>query len=98
MRRETLMFLLGSLIGAGAAYVASTRKEEILNKIQEIQEEIKKSDLPEKAKALIKDIAENIQTLITSSEEALTEAEKKDILEEVETKIQKLEEAIQREE
>jgi uncharacterized protein YoxC len=98
MKRETLMFLLGSLIGAGAAYVASTRKEEIINKIQELQEEIKKSDLPERAKALVKDIAESIQALITSSEEALTEAEKKDILEEVETKIQKLEEAIQREE
>ena len=98
MKRETLMFLLGSLIGAGAAYVASTRKEEIINKIQELQEEIKKSDLPERAKALVKGIAESIQALITSSEEALTEAEKKDILEEVETKIQKLEEAIQREE
>ncbi len=98
MKKGTLMFLLGSILGAGAAYVASTRKEEILKKIQELQEEIKKSDLPERAKALVKEIAESVQMLLTSSEEALTEAEKKDILEEVETKIQKLEETIQKEE
>jgi uncharacterized membrane protein len=41
MRKSSLMFLLGSLVGAGAAYVATTRKEEILKKVEELQEQIK---------------------------------------------------------
>jgi len=94
MKRGTIMFILGSLVGAGAAYLATTRKEEIMEKLQELQEQLKESDLPERAKKLVKEIAENIQTLITAPEEELTEEEKKDILDEVETKIQKLEEAI----
>ncbi|SNR69791.1 YtxH domain-containing protein [Desulfurobacterium atlanticum] len=94
MKRGTIMFILGSLVGAGATYLATTRKEEIMEKLQELQEQLKESDLPERAKKLVKEIAENIQTLIAAPEEELTEEEKKDILDEVETKIQKLEEAI----
>ncbi|WP_456396112.1 YtxH domain-containing protein [Desulfurobacterium sp.] len=94
MKKETIMFILGSLVGAGAAYLATTRKEEIMEKLQELQEQLKDSDLPERAKNLVKEIAENIQTLIMSPEEELSEEEKKDILDEVESKIQKLEEAI----
>ncbi|MEO2068406.1 MAG: YtxH domain-containing protein [Desulfurobacteriaceae bacterium] len=96
MKRSSLMFLLGTILGAGAAYVATTRKEEILKKIDELQEQIKESDLPERAKNLVKEISEAINILLTSGEEAMSEEEKKNILEEVEAKIQKLEEAIQR--
>ncbi|SMO48077.1 hypothetical protein SAMN06269117_10618 [Balnearium lithotrophicum] len=97
MRKSSLMFLLGSLIGAGAAYVATTRKEEILKKIEELQEQIKESDLPERARALVEDISRSIKELLTSGEEEMSEEEKRTILEEVEQKIQKLEETIQKE-
>ena len=97
MKKSSIMFLIGSILGAGAAYVAATRKEEILKKIEELQEQIKESDLPERAKNLVKEIAESINHLLTSGEEAMSEEEKKNILEEVEAKIQKLEEAIHRE-
>jgi len=96
MKKSSLMFLLGTILGAGAAYVATTRKEEILKKIDELQEQIRESDLPERAKNLVKEISEAINILLTSGEEAMSEEEKKNILEEVEAKIQKLEEAIQR--
>ncbi len=96
MKKSSIMFLLGSILGAGAAYVAATRKEEILKKIEELQEQIKESDLPERAKNLVKEIAESINLLLTSGEEAMSEEEKKNILEEVEAKIQKLEETIQK--
>jgi ArsR family metal-binding transcriptional regulator len=96
MKKSSIMFLLGSILGAGAAYVATTRREEILKKIEELQEQIKESDLPERAKNLVKEISESINHLLTSGEGAMDEEEKKNILEEVEAKIQKLEEAIQK--
>ncbi|GAB6076508.1 YtxH domain-containing protein [Desulfurobacterium crinifex] len=96
MKKSSIMFLIGSILGAGAAYVAATRKEEILKKIEELQEQIKESDLPERAKNLVKEISESINHLLTSGEEAMSEEEKKNILEEVEAKIQKLEETIHR--
>jgi len=97
MKKNSVLFLLGTLLGAGAAYVAATKKEELLKKIEELQEQLKESELPEKAKALVKDISENIKKLITTGEESMSEEEKKSILEEVEAKIQKLEETIQQE-
>jgi len=95
MRKSSLMFLLGTILGAGAAYVATTRKEEILKKLEELQEQIKESDLPERAKNLVKEISE-VLNILTSGEKSMSEEEKKNILEEVEAKIQKLEEAIQK--
>jgi uncharacterized protein YoxC len=97
MRKSSLMFLLGSLVGVGAAYVATTRKEEILKKVEELQEQIKESDLPERARTLVEDISRSIKELLTSGEEEMSEEEKRTILEEVEQKIQKLEETIQKE-
>jgi len=97
MKKNSVLFLLGTLLGAGAAYVAATRREELLKKIEELQEQLKESELPEKAKALIKEISESIKKLIVTGEESISEEEKKNILEEVEAKIQKLEETIQQE-
>ncbi|MEO2082823.1 MAG: YtxH domain-containing protein [Desulfurobacteriaceae bacterium] len=98
MKKGSLMFILGSLIGAGAAYVATTRKEEILQKIEELQEQVKESDLPERARTLVKEISESIKNLLLTGEETMSEEERKSILEEVEAKIRKLEEAIQKSE
>ncbi len=98
MKKGSLMFILGSLIGAGAAYVATTRKEEILQKIEELQEQVKESDLPERARTLVKEISESIKNLLLTGEETMSEEERKSILEEVESKIRKLEEAIQKSE
>jgi hypothetical protein len=95
MRKSSLMFLLGTILGAGAAYVATTRKEEILKKLEELQEQIKESDLPERAKNLVKEISEALN-ILTSGEKSMSVEEKKNILEEVEAKIQKLEEAFQK--
>ncbi len=94
MKKGTLMFLIGTLLGAGATYVATTKKEEILKKIDEIQNQLKESDLPERAKNLAREIADNIKVLVSSSEEGLGDEKKKEILEDVENKIQKLEQAI----
>ncbi len=94
MRKNSLLFILGTVVGAGAAYVATTRKEELLKKIEELQEQLKESELPEKAKGLVKDISESIKKLILTPEGEISEEEKKSILEEVEAKIQKLEETV----
>lgn len=96
MKKGSLMFLLGSIVGAGAAYVATTKREELLKKLEELQEQIKESDLPERARFLVKDISESIRHLLSSGEAEMTEEEKKSILEEVEAKIQRLEETIQK--
>ncbi|WP_456341663.1 YtxH domain-containing protein [Thermovibrio sp.] len=95
MKRNSVIFLLGTLVGAGAAYVATTKREELLKKIEELQEQLKESELSDKAKALVKDISESIKKLISTPEESMSEEEKRSILEEVEAKIRKLEETIQ---
>jgi len=97
MKKGSIVFLLGTLVGAGATYVATTKREELLKKIEELQEQLKESDLSEKAKLLVKDITESIKKLVAAPEDSLSEEEKKSILEEVEEKINKLEETIQKE-
>ncbi|WP_163328012.1 YtxH domain-containing protein [Desulfurobacterium thermolithotrophum] len=94
MKRSSVIFLLGSVLGAGITYLATTRKEEILDKIEELQKQIKESDLPERTRNLVKEISELVNHLLKSGKEHLSEQEKRNILEEVEAKIKKLEETI----
>ncbi len=96
MKKGSLAFLIGTLVGAGAAYVATTKREELLKRIEEVQELLKESSLSEKAKSLVKEVSESIRKLV-SSESEISEEEKRSILEEVEEKIQKLEETLREE-
>jgi len=95
MKRTSFMFLLGTVVGAVTAYLATARGEEILRKLEELQEQIKESDFPERTKNLLKEISETITQLVTSGEKEMSDEEKRSILEEVEAKIKKLEETIQ---
>ncbi len=96
-KRSALFFILGTLVGAVATYAASAKREELMGKLDELQEQLRNSEISDKAKQLVKDITDNIQTLLSTKSEELSEEEKKDILEEVEEKIQKLEETIKSE-
>jgi|GEM_PF-581154 gas vesicle protein len=97
MKRSSLMFLIGTIVGAGTALVVATKKEEILKKLEELQTHLKESELPEKAKNIAKDVMESLKQLVISGRENLTEEERRSILDEVEEKIRKLEEAIEAE-
>ncbi|WP_029522492.1 hypothetical protein [Persephonella sp. KM09-Lau-8] len=93
MRRGLIMLLLGAAVGAAGAYAATQRREELLEKLNDIQNSLKDAELKGRAKAIVSDVSEKIKTLLKKGEE-LTPEEREEVLEEVEEKIKKLEEVV----
>ena len=91
--KKGAVLLLTSVIGAVGAYFAYKRKDEILQKLNELQEALKEAELTDKAKATIGEIIDRVTGLIKKEEE-MSEEEKVKILKEVEEKIKKLEEVV----
>lgn len=96
MNKKVVLVAIGTLLGAVGAYVAYNKREEILAKLQQLQESLKEAEITEKAKATISEIAEKLSNLIKRSE-TLTAEEKEKELKEIEEKIGKLEEAVKAE-
>jgi len=96
MNKKVVLVAIGTLLGAVGAYVAYNKREEILAKLQQLQESLKEAEITEKAKATISEIAEKLSNLIKRSE-TLTAEEKEKELKEIEEKIGKLEEAVKSE-
>jgi Predicted membrane protein len=93
MKKSTLLIAVGSVLGAVGAYFAYKRKDEILAKLSEIQENLKEAELTEKAKTAVNDLIERLTSLI-KKEETLTKEEKEKTLAEIEEKVKKLEEDV----
>jgi uncharacterized protein HemX len=96
MKKSTLLIAVGSVLGAVGAYFAYKRKDEILAKLSEIQENLKEAELTEKAKTSVNDLIERLTSLI-KKEETLTKEEKEKTLAEIEEKVKKLEEVVKAE-
>jgi len=96
MNKKVVLVAIGTLLGAVGAYVAYNKREEILAKLQQLQESLKEAEITEKAKATISEIAEKLSNLIKRSD-TLTAEEKEKELKEIEEKIGKLEEAVKAE-
>jgi uncharacterized protein HemX len=96
MKKSTLLIVVGSVLGAVGAYFAYKRKDEILAKLSEIQENLKEAELTEKAKIAVNDLIERLTSLI-KREETLTKEEKEKTLTEIEEKVKKLEEVVKAE-
>ncbi|GAB6073259.1 hypothetical protein JCM14244_16360 [Venenivibrio stagnispumantis] len=96
MNKKVVLVAIGTLLGAVGAYVAYNKREEILAKLQQLQESLKEAEITEKAKATIHEIAEKLSNLIKRSD-TLTAEEKEKELKEIEEKIGKLEEAVKAE-
>ena len=93
MKRGLIMLLLGAAVGAAGAYAATQRREELLEKLNDIQNSLKEAELKGRVKAIVSDVSEKIKTLLKKGEE-LTPEEREEVLEEVEEKIKKLEEVV----
>ncbi len=91
--KKGVVLLLTSVLGAVGAYFAYKRKDEILQKLNELQEVLKETELTDKARAVVGDIIDRITNLIKREEE-MSEEEKVQLLKEVEEKIKKLEEVV----
>ncbi len=94
--KKGALLIITSVLGAVGAYFAYKRKDEILQKLGELQEALKEAELTDKAKATIGEVIDKITGLIKKEEE-MTEEEKVQILKEVEEKIKKLEEVVKSE-
>ena len=93
MRRGLIMLLLGAAVGAAGAYAATQRREELLEKLNDIQNSLKDAELKGRAKAIVTDISEKVRTLLKKGEQ-LSPEEREEVLEEVEEKIKKREEVV----
>jgi uncharacterized protein HemX len=96
MNKKAVLVALGSALAAVGAYFAYKRKDEILEKLSEIQENLKEAELTEKAKAAFNDVVEKLSSLVKKGEE-LSEDQKAKELAELEEKVKKLEEAVKTE-
>ena len=96
MKKSSFLLVVGSVLGAVGAYFAYKRKDEILAKLTEIQENLKEAELTEKAKTAVNDVIEKLSSLIRK-EETLTKEEKEKTLAEIEEKVKKLEEVVKSE-
>ena len=94
--KKGAVLLITSVLGAVGAYFAYKRKDEILQKLNELQEALKETELTDKARTAIGEVIDRITNLIKKEEE-MSEEEKVKILKEVEEKIKKLEEVVKSE-
>ncbi len=91
--KKVVTLLAGLAVGAVAAYVVAQRKEEIMQKLNEIQNAIKDLELKEKARVTMNEVVSKVKNLLQKGEE-LTIEEKEKMLAEIEEKLKKLEDAI----
>ena len=94
--KKGAVLLITSVLGAVGAYFAYKRKDEILQKLNELQEALKETELTDKVRTAIGEVIDRITNLIKKEEE-MSEEEKVKILKEVEEKIKKLEEVVKSE-
>lgn len=96
MKKTTLALIVGSIAAAVGGYFAYKRKDEILAKLSDIQNQLKETELTEKAKAALNEVVEKLSSLVKRSE-SLSEEEKAKEVAELEEKVKKLEEVVKAE-
>lgn len=96
MKKATLAIIVGSIVAAVGGYFAYKRKDEILAKLSDIQNQLKETELTEKAKTALNEVVEKLSSLVKRSE-SLSEEEKAKEVAELEEKVKKLEEVVKAE-
>ncbi len=91
--RKVITLVAGLAVGAITAYLVAQRKEEIMKKLNEIQNAIKDLELKDKARVTMNEVVSKVKNLLQKGEE-LTLEEKEKMLAEIEEKLKKLEDAI----
>ncbi len=91
--RKVITLVAGLAVGAITAYVVAQRKEEIMKKLNEIQNAIKDLELKDKARVTMNEVVSKVKNLLQKGEELSVE-EKEKMLAEIEEKLKKLEDAI----
>lgn len=96
MRKTTLALIVGSIAAAVGGYFAYKRKDEILTKLSEIQNQLKEAEITEKVKASLGEVVDKLTSLVKRSD-VLSEEEKAKEVAELEEKVKKLEEVVKTE-
>lgn len=96
MRKTTLALIVGSIAAAVGGYFAYKRKDEILSKLSEIQNQLKEAEITEKVKASLGEVVDKLTSLVKRSD-VLSEEEKAKEVAELEEKVKKLEEVVKTE-
>ncbi|NPA51846.1 MAG: hypothetical protein GXO22_03025 [Aquificae bacterium] len=95
MKKEVLLFIFGTLFGAGVAYYTVENKKEIMKKINKLEEKLDQLEVDEKVKNLLKDLTDQISQIVEKVQD-MTEKERKVILKTIDEKVSKLEKLLKR--
>ncbi len=93
MKRGVLGFLLGFIVGVISSYTFYRNKKQIMEKLNRLEEQIKKLELKKTVRKTAGDVVSSLRKL-TEEVEEVTDSEKEILLNKVEEKIRKLEEII----
>ena len=93
MKRGVLGFLLGFIVGVISSYTFYRNKKQIMEKLNSLEEQIKKLELKKTVRKTAGDVVSSLRKLAEEVEE-VTDSEKEILLNKVEEKIRKLEEII----
>ncbi len=93
MKRGVLGFSLGFIVGVISSYTFYRNKKQIMEKLNRLEEQIKKLELKKTVRKTAGDVVSSLRKL-TEEVEEVTDSEKEILLNKVEEKIRKLEEII----
>ncbi|WP_457640822.1 hypothetical protein [Persephonella sp.] len=93
MKKNSLIFLIGTLMGSILTYLTIRNRKQIYKKLNDIESKVEKLDIKANVREIIEDTVDSIKFLTKKAEKAAVD-EKEAILHKVEEKIKKLEKLI----
>ncbi len=95
MKKEFIAFTTGVITGIAISYLTYKNKEQLKEKLDDIEKKVKDLEIKEKIEEPIKDLIKTLKKTIDKTEK-LAKEETEEVLDIVEDKIKKLEEIIKR--
>ncbi|ACO04283.1 MAG TPA: hypothetical protein DEP48_05655 [Persephonella sp.] len=93
MRKNIIIFLIGTVMGSIATYLTIRNKKKIYKKLNDIEKKVERLDIKNNVRDMIEDTVDSIKFLTKKAEKAAID-EKEAIIHKVEEKIKRLEKLI----
>jgi len=95
MKKAFVAFTTGVITGVAVSYLIYKNKEQLKEKLDEIEKKVKDLEIKEKIEEPVKDLIKTLKNILDKTEK-LAKEETEEVLDIVEDKIKKLEEIIKR--
>ncbi|WP_457621860.1 hypothetical protein [Persephonella sp.] len=93
MRKNIVIFLIGTVMGSIVTYLTIRNRKQIYKKLNDIEKKVERLDIKNNVRDIIEDTIDSIKFLTKKAEKAAVD-EKEAIIRTVEEKIRKLEKLI----